>query len=164
MGLNSGCHAGGGITTAEEKELQEFFARLPSWMRKAVRDDINSMSPEELTELGKYTAERKLDRLLELNREYQGLARRVPKEWRDYCEIQKRDALQDANLPRLHIGRPKKDAMAAEAKLMHQGGKSYNQIAIALNAKYGPGTTTRDAIRKLLSSRRAGSTPDKTQA
>jgi hypothetical protein len=42
-------------------------------------------------------------------------------------------------------------------------GKSYAQIAVAINRQHGDGTTTPEAIRKILKSREGRRTPDKTQ-
>lgn len=151
-----------GRKSPEEGELQQFLAKLPDWKRKAVRDDINSMSREELKEFGEYLAQDSSGSLLDLNRKYQQLARRVPAEWGKYCEIERQHVLADANLPKPVMGRPRKDALSVEARMLKDEGKSYQQIAISLNSKYGSGTTNREAIRKLLK-RKTRRTPDKSQ-
>ena len=153
-----------GVKSPEEEELQQFLAKLPNWMRKAVRDDINSMSREEFEALGKYLAEDRSGSLLDLNREYQRLARRIPAEWGKYCEIERQHVLEAANLPRPAMGRPRKDALAVEARMLKAKGKSYEQVAISLNDKYGSGTTNREAIRYLLRSRKMRTTPEKSQS
>lgn len=152
-----------GRKSQEEEELQQFLAKLPSWTQKAVRDDTNSMTRGELKLFGEYLSTDREGSLLALNREYQRLAKRVPKEWNRCREIERQHVLESANLPKPVTGRPRKDALAFEAQKLKAKGKSYEQIAIALNSKYGFGTTNREAIRNLLKYRRTHSTPDKSQ-
>lgn len=52
-------------------------------------------------------------------------------------------------------GRPRKDALADEAAQLKKRGLSYAQISVRLNEKHGQGTTTKESVRKLLSSRKA---------
>jgi hypothetical protein len=61
-----------------------------------------------------------------------------------------------------NTGTPRKDDIAAEAQQLKANGKSYHQIAIALNQKYGPDTTNSEAVRARLRSRKRQATPDKT--
>ena len=145
-----------------QDQLSEFLAKLPVWVRKAITDDFDSMSAEELKDFSAYMKKHGGSPLLDLNQEYQRLARQIPREWRKYCEIQQRNALQNANIPWPSVGRPR-SALITEAKLLKAKGKSYQQIANLLNANYGSGTTNREAIRKLLSRIRKRSTPDKIQ-
>jgi hypothetical protein len=93
-----------------------------------------------------------------LKEEYLRLLRHVPEKWRAYCERRKADALKD--LPTVAAGRPRRDGLTHEAEQLRLSGKSYAQTAKALNLKHGAGTTTAEAVRKLLNSRKLP-TPDK---
>jgi hypothetical protein len=54
-------------------------------------------------------------------------------------------------------GRPRKDALADEAAKLKISGLSYAQISLRLNQKHGQGTTTKESVRKLLTSRKTKS-------
>lgn len=139
-----------------EEELEEFLAARPSWARKLLQFDFSLTGDE-------YTAvlhENWQANWLNYMAEYERLAKRVPARWREYRERRKQQAL--ASLPSLAPGRPRKDGLAEEGTLLHQSGKSYAEIAILFNKKYGPGTTTSDGIRKLLISRKSRSKPEKS--
>src|SRR6266849_2210374 len=47
-------------------------------------------------------------------------------------------------------GRPRKTSLAEEAASLKRAGKNNRQIASELNKRHGSGTTTHDAVRKLL--------------
>jgi hypothetical protein len=82
---------------------------------------------------------------------YETILRRIPAKWREHRKRQKQNALAClAGRP----GRPRKDALAEKAKLLKSSGKSHREIANELNRKYGTDTTTLEAVRKLLSSRK----------
>jgi hypothetical protein len=144
-----------GFKTPEE-ELEEFLAARPAWARKLLQSDFSLTEDEYAALLHEDWQANWLDCMAE----YEKLARRVPARWREYCERRKQGAL--ASLPAAPPGRPRKDGLAEEGTLLHQSGKSYAEIAILFNNKYGPGTTTPDAIRKLLSSRKRRSKPEET--
>jgi hypothetical protein len=141
-----------------EEELDEFLAAQPSWLRKILQLDYSLSRDEHLAWnqsdwwWGSGQAS--------VQEEYERLLRRVPEKWRDYCERKKLDALK--GLPTVPAGRPRRDGLAREAEQLRLSGKSYAQTAKALNLKYGTGTTTAEAIRKLLTSRKRSPTPDKT--
>jgi hypothetical protein len=97
-----------------------------------------------------------------LREKYENIVRRIPRRWRDYCDAQvKYDAERYAQWYK-NTGTPRKDDIAAEAQQLKANGKSYHQIAIALNQKYGPDTTNSEAVRARLRSRKRQATPDKT--
>lgn len=131
--------------TKAEVELATFLESQPSWLRKCLQLDFAFTNEEGLawSNSGNEHSRAK--------EEYERLLQRVPHKWREYREELKRRAL--SNLPEAHPGAPRKDALAEEAGELQASGKSYAQIAIALNEKYGPETTKKEAIRKLLKSR-----------
>ena len=144
-----------GFKTPEE-ELEEFLAARPSWVRKLLQSDFLLTEDEYAAVLhGNWQAD-----WLNYMAEYERLARRVPARWREYCERRKQQAL--TSLPSAPPGRPRKDWLAEEATRLHQAGKSYRNISIFLNNKYGPDTTTSEAVRKLLGSRKSRLKPEKT--
>ena len=143
-----------------EEELEEFLASRPSWQRKLLELDF-SLSPDEMlawNQSDSWWA----DRSAKDQEEYRKIIRRIPSKWCQYRQrwLKGRNALM--SLPPGQAGAPRKDALAQEAKQLKLDGKSYTQIAIALNLRHGAGTTTAGAVRKLLSSRTPRSTPDKT--
>ena len=139
-----------------EEELEQFLAAQPSWLRKILQLDFSFTTDEQLAlhESDWWQSGGKVEQ------EYLRLLQRVPEKWRDYCERKKLDALK--GLPTVPTGRPRKDSLAHEAERLRLSGKSYAETAKALNRKHGSGTTTAEAIRKLLRSRKQGRTPDKT--
>jgi hypothetical protein len=142
-----------------EEELAEFLAAQPSWLRKILERDFNLSWDEGMA--WNQAAEWWQDGGEKTQKEYENILRRIPDRWREYRKRLRQDAL--AHIPPEKPGRRRKDMLAEEAKQLQDAGKSYAQIAKALNSKRGAGTTTAEAIRKLLSSRRQRrSTPDKT--
>ena len=141
-----------------EEDLEQFLAKQPPWMRKALQGDLPSTAAEASA-----FAEYGIFRFLDLQQEYEALARRVPGEWREYRKQRRQSALQVtlAVVPSAKPGRPRKDALAEEARQLQAEGKSYAQIAIEINRRHSAGTTTPEAIRKLLGSRNPRSGPDK---
>jgi hypothetical protein len=138
-----------------EEELEQFLAAQPSWLRKILQLDYSLTTDEHLA----WSASDWWQEGGKVQEEYLRLLQRVPKRWRAYCKRKKADALR--SLPTVPAGRPRRDGLALEAEGLRQSGKSYAQTAKALNLKHGEGTTTAEAIRKLLGSRK-GPTPDKT--
>jgi len=138
-----------------EKDLAEFLAAQPSWVRKVLLRNF-PLDPEE----SEACDNADFNDLAAREREYRAILQRIPAKWREYRAELKRIAL--ANVPTGKAGRPRKDDIAEEAMRLKRAGKSNAGVANELNRKHGPGTTTPDAVRKLLSSRkRGGSAPDK---
>jgi hypothetical protein len=138
-----------------EEELDQFLAERPSWMRKVLEWDF-SLTKEEGSAFGEYG----LERLADQQKKYEALASRVPAIWRKYRKRRRQFAL--ASVPSAEPGRPRKDHLAEEARQLQAEGKSYAQIAIEINHRHGAGTTTPEAIRKLIGSRKPlRSGPDK---
>jgi hypothetical protein len=144
------------LLNSPEEELDQFLAAQPSWLRKILERDYSLTADEHL-------AWNKSDWWQEggkVEEEYIRLLRRVPEKWREYCQREKIDALN--GVPTVRAGRPRKDGIAHEAEQLRLSGKSYARIARALNLKHGADTTTPQAIRQLLRSRKQSHTPDKT--
>lgn len=137
-----------------QEDLDDFLAKQPPWLRKALRWEFPA-TPVEASAYGQYG----MYRFLDLLQHYEALASRVPKEWREYRKRRKQAALPD--LPSAKPGRPRLDAIVEEAKQLQLTGNSYAQIARELNRKHGAQTTTADAIRKLIKSRRPRPGPEK---
>jgi hypothetical protein len=138
-----------GVTfKSPEEELRALLAQYPPWVERILR--INP-SPKNL-----HPYEGLLDK-------YESILQRIPEKWREYRKAKKLYAQRVLGPPRGRAGRPKKDALAEEARQLKAEGKSYAQVALALNNTHGKGTTTPEAIRKLLTSRRKdqSTTPDK---
>ncbi len=138
-----------------EEELEQFLAAQPSWLRKILLLDFPFTQDEGIA----WSESDWIQNGGKVEEEYIRLLQRVPEKWRDHCERKKLDALK--GLPTVPTGRPRKDSIAHEAEQLRLLGKSYAQTAKALNLKHGAGTTTAEAIRKLLGSRKRP-TPDKT--
>jgi hypothetical protein len=134
-----------------EKELEQFLAEQPSWVRKVLRREL-PLEGQDAKNCSEALEGDGIFELSALEKKYRAILIRIPTRWRDYREKLKRIAL--ANLPTRQVGRPRKDAFAEEASQLKAAGKSYANVAKELNRKYGPSTTTSDAIRKLLGSRK----------
>jgi hypothetical protein len=135
-----------------KRELEDFLTAGPSWMRKLFQPE--SWSPEDLTNLWWWRlASRNESKLLKLLAPY----RNVLSEYRKRCK----EAAIKYMVPSGRRGRTRKDGLANEAIDLKSAGRSYGQIAQLLNGKYGSGTTTRDAVIKLIKRKRPTG-PDKT--
>jgi len=140
--------------TDPEEELAAFLASQPSWRRKSLQNDF-SWSAQELLDYSQ--ADCREDPAIK--EQYLDLLKRVPEKWREHRRKLRKIAL--SSVPKGSAGRPRKDALAHEARRLQQEGKSHAQIAASLNRKYGPEFTTTGAISKLLSRKRVAP-PDKT--
>jgi hypothetical protein len=146
-----------------EEKLEEFLAAQPSWLRKILQDDL-SLTPDEQLAWNQSDSWWK-DGGAKVQEKYETILQRIPAKWREHWRRKRQNALE--GLPSSRLGRPRKDALAEEAKQLRQAGKSPAEIAILLRAKHtimskkGIRQPTPDGIRKLLESRKDRSTPDK---
>ena len=133
------------VCQGAEKELEEFLAVLPSWQQKVVQQDISSLLQNELLLWVNYDSAE----LGRLKREYESIIQRIPGEWPKY---RKRAMLasQMFPVPKGKPGRRRKTALAEEAASLQRAGMNHPQIASELNKRHGHGTTTSEAVRKLL--------------
>jgi hypothetical protein len=132
-----------------EQRLNAFFSTLPSWHQKILQYNSSLTMEEHLAwqnsdywqSGGKVEAE------------YLSLLRLCPAKWNEHCERRKQFLLSDGPLPM--VGRPRKDELAEEAlNLRQHENLSWARIAKKINLKYGEGTTTAGAVRKLIDYRR----------
>src|SRR5271169_6571667 len=106
--------------TDPEEELAAFLASQPSWRRKWLQYD-GSWSSEEILDWP--SSDPREDSAI--RERYLVLLRRVPGKWREYRSRLKQIAL--ASLPQGKPGRPRKDALAEEARQLQLAGKSHAQ-------------------------------------
>jgi hypothetical protein len=145
-----------------EEELEEFLAAQPSWLRKILQRDL-ALSPDEVRA---WLESNWWQDGGDVEREYLRLLCRIPAKWREYRKRLKAGAL--IGLPSRPAGRPRRDSLAHDARLLQQAGKSPAEIAVLLRKKHAITTPkglrepTPEGIRKLLSSRKHGADPDKT--
>ncbi len=141
-----------------ERELANFLAAQPPWRRKWFQGNY-SWTTGEIVDWSE--ADWREDQ--PAREEYEKILQKLPEKWRDYRRKLRRVAISTAvsTIPPAKPGRPRKDSLAGEALALQKAGKSYAQIAVLINHKYGA-VTTPEAVRKLLSSRRRAPTPDKT--
>lgn len=132
-----------------EEELRELLAQYPPWVERILWKNPSA------TNLRPYKG------LLE---KYESILERIPKKWREYRKAKKFYAQRALGPPAGRAGRPRKDAEAEEARQLKSTGKSWAQVALALNKKHGEDTTTKEAVRRLVASRKKKrpATPDKT--
>ena len=137
----------------EEKELENFLADLPAWMQKGFQQGLSSLTQSEFNEWTKNQ-----DNAANLLREYERKIWSIPARRRAYREAW---GVIEVPLPANPEGRPRKDAIADQAKELKKSGLSYAQIAMRLNQEHGAGTTTKENVRGLLKYRRIAK-PHKT--
>jgi hypothetical protein len=128
-----------------EEELESFLAGLPVWQRKALECDFTSMTEEEQREsLRPAATEGEYLEILKAQHRYVELVHRVPSKLRTLKGRIKRNigAVVAPGRP----GRPRKDALAAEALSLKAKGKSWAAVALSLKKN-------KEAIRKLVKSR-----------
>ena len=150
-----------------ERELEQFLAAQPSWLRKLLQAD-NALSPEEQACLVQQDWPEIYGQALD---KYVLLLGRCPAKLREYRELQKRHAAESAVafLPALKPGARRLDSFALEAKELEASGLTQADIAAELNKRHPDRRDrkghkkpfTEEGVRKLLGRRRA-QPPDKT--
>jgi len=132
-----------------KEELRELLAQYPSWVERILWKNPSA------TNLQPYEG------LLE---KYESIVLRIPEKGREYRKAKQLYAQRVLGPPPGRAGRPRKDAVAEEAQQLKSEGKSYAQIARTLNSRHKESPTTKEAVRKLLTSRKKERppTPDKT--
>jgi hypothetical protein len=140
-------------TRNPEQELAQFLAAQPEWCRKWLAHDPTLSAEEQVAWLKSSGLEG-----MTMRRQYEKLLKKVPARWREYRE--RCQQLAQTMVPAGNPGRPRKDALASEARELVGNGLSYAQAATALNHKYGPETTNKESLRKLLKLRERP--PEKT--
>lgn len=139
------------MSTNPKKELEKFLAPLAGCVQKRLL--YQPLSPQDLLEWVNTQCDER-----ELRTQIESLLRQIPSQWNEYCgrahqEREERKLLRemiDVELPRGRAGRPCKESLAEEAAPLKQRGMNNYQIAAKLNSEHGAGTTTPEAIRKLL--------------
>lgn len=71
--------AGVTLHKSPEKELEEFLASKPAWMRRVLQEDFSSFSRAEQLE---WIVNQ--DRLGELKAEYEVILQKIPTRWKEY--------------------------------------------------------------------------------
>jgi hypothetical protein len=155
------------VSKSPEKELEEFLASKPAWMRRVLQEDFSSFLPDELLEWINNQ-----DKVFELNRECEHILRKIPARWEDYRRRRKQNSrpLVQMLVQKGRSGRPRKDSEAEEYAALHLS-TSYSEIA-KQRLKDVPITGAKkreavkkkaDSIRHLVNSRhRRNRTPNKT--
>jgi hypothetical protein len=152
-----------GSSSPEEKEIEEFLCRQTSWVRKFLQGEY-ALTPEEQADFLRSDWPEVFGTA---NDEFLRLVKQCPAKLREYRKREVKTFL--SRLPSVAPGAPRKDALAREARDLQQTGLSQPEIARTLNRKYPDlkdrkgniRPITAEGVRKLLSSRRKGSTPDK---
>lgn len=138
-----------------ERERAEFLAAQPSWFQKVLQLDYDSMSGEEQQAWASSDWWKLNSTYKRLQQEYESILRRIPAAWKNHRW--KLARLSPLLVPKGKLGRQRKTALAEEAANLQRAGKNHPQIAHELNRRHGQGTTTSEAVRKLLKRH-----PDKT--
>jgi hypothetical protein len=114
-----------------EKELEEFLAPLPAWLKAALEQKDYSFATvqENLEWINNQ------NRVTELRPEFERILRRIPAQWNEYCkrfrENQRRiheTEKRFLNVPKGKPGRPP-DSKAQDYFEQHSGDSSYADIA-----------------------------------
>lgn len=154
-------------TSSQERQIEEFLAAQPPWLRKILEGDYDLTREEQSDMVGVNWPElygQARDKYLEL-------LKRCPKRLRDYRKREKKRGAQSAlqGIPSLKQGAPRlDDAVALEASELEQAGLTQADIALHLSRKYpqredrkgNKKSFTEESVRKLLRRRRAHA-PDK---
>jgi hypothetical protein len=133
-----------------DDELHAFLTQLPVWARRELM--YYPMSAEDL--LQSATSDLKT---AELRGRFEEILRCNRQLWNEYCRRVQRQNQSVGALwkvfqyrPKGIPGRSRKDGLAKEAHSLQHRGLSNPQIAAQLNNAHGAGTTTTEAVRKLL--------------
>jgi hypothetical protein len=144
-----------------EKELEEFLASLPVWMRRTLQEGFPALTQAERQEWAN-----NFEEIFRRTKQYEHILQQIPAKYRKYRARLKREFRQTSQfeaqflIPKGKPGAPRKDDLAQQAEHLHQQGRTFPQIAAELNKKLGKDeNTSAEAVRKLLKRR---SQPDKT--
>ena len=136
---------------SSEALCDAFFEEQLVWVRDYLLGrPFSTEAMRRLTEPGGF------EKLLDAQERYEELLGNCPVRLREYRNRRLREARKKVleSLPSLRKGAPRKDGLATEAAEMRQKKMSYGRIAIELNRKYGKGTTTPQAVYRLISRRK----------
>lgn len=140
------------MSKSPEKQLEEFLAPLPAWLKAQLEQREYSFSSvrEQLESINNS------GRVLELRPEFERLLRQIPAQWNEYC---KRFNDQQRKIHKIEVGflkvpkgkagAPRKDERARFAVALHEAGKNYPQIATELSNKYEEQISP-EAVRKMI--------------
>ncbi len=106
-----------------DKELEEFLASKPEWIRRYFQTGMVSLNQDELVEILQSSE------IITLTSEYEKVLQQVPVKWREYRKRLKRENNVFGSLvPKGKPGRPV-DSKAPEYFEQHSGNSSYADIA-----------------------------------
>lgn len=130
-----------------ESDLEAFLSSIAPYRRKALERGLASLSQNEVRQW--LIDEEKPTGIWQ---EYEQLLKRIPARYREYRarEIATFAQIRASQLPAYPEGRPPKEDLANEALDLQRQDMTIPQIAAYLGRKHGVGTTTPEAIRKLL--------------
>jgi hypothetical protein len=140
---------------APERELEEFLGSLPSWKRRLLLYDYDGLYSDAHDRAAWEESGCELLVNDRTQNQYEEIIRQIPSAWKSH--LNKKRGLSPLLVAKGRPGRPRKQALAAKARHLLREGRNNPQIAEEINKEYGEGTTTPEAVRKLLSRY-----PDKT--
>jgi hypothetical protein len=111
------------VSKNPDKELEEFLASKPAWMRRYFQNGIGYLNQDELVEMLQN------GEIITLTSEYEKILQQMPVKWRDYRRRLKREnKIFDLLIPKGKAGRPV-DNKAGEYFEQHSSDSSYADIA-----------------------------------
>lgn len=132
-----------------EKQLEEFLASKPDWMRRWLQLGADGLTEIEVSEWA-----RNRDEVNRATEEYEQILQLAPAKMRAYRKRLQDEARAFADkflVPKGKAGRPRKDDVAREAIELEGRGMNPPQIAAALQKRHGKDVTTPAAVSKLIS-------------
>jgi hypothetical protein len=110
------------VFKSPEKELEEFLASKPEWMRRYFQKGIGALNQDELVVM------LQSGEIITLTSEYEKILQQMPVKWREYRKRRKQESVFDSQVPKGKLGRPI-DSKAGEYFEQHSGHSSYADIA-----------------------------------
>lgn len=113
------------MSKSPEKELEEFLAPKPAWMRRAFQEGFPSLTQDERLDWVNNAEE-----VVRLTPEYERILQLIPANWKAYCKRHKQEArvLDKYLVPKVKLGRPL-DSKAQEYFDLYSSGVSCREIA-----------------------------------
>jgi hypothetical protein len=119
------------VSNSPEKQLEEFLASKPDWMRRMFQTGSNALTESELLEWC-----RNHEEVTGLTDEYEQILQHIPAKWREYRKRLQRENhsfIDKLLVPKGKAGRKRNEQLAERIWQLDADGRSNREIQKALN-------------------------------
>jgi predicted GTPase len=118
------------VPNAPEKQLEEFLASKPEWIRRYFQKGMGSLNQDELVEM------LQSGEIITLTSEFERILQQIPDKWKAYRKRHEWEAKQLLRylVPKAPPGRKRNNTLAERIRNLHEAGKTSKQIQMHLKA------------------------------